>query len=821
MSSVGLDIRYALRMAIKTPGLTAVLLITLALGIGASTTIFSVVSSVVLRPLPYERPDELLRIYTSLIGKVDLPRFGISTPGFDDLRRNCRSCAALGGWETGAASLSTGDRAVRIKATYATHELLPLLAVRPVLGRWFDATEDRPGHPQVIVIGHDLWQRVFAGDPHVIGTQTRLDGAPVTVIGVMPPGFSFPEHQELWVPACLDPATPNAGTSYNLSVVARPAPGASRASIAGEVAVQAKNWTATLNAVGAKLGFPHVDIVPEVVAFHADLIGSIAATLWLLQAAVLFVLLISIVNVANLLLARSETRGREVAVRHALGATRRRLIRQFLTESLMLGLAGGGLGVLAAMWAVDGVTAVIPRSAPRSDEISLDGRAVVFAVACAIVAALIFGLAPILHARRTDLHGALKDGSPRMTGNKARLRVRRALVVGELALAVVLVVGCTVMVRSFLRLQDVQLGFAPDHLLTFGVELPEAGYPPDAVDAFWHRLDARLRAIPGVARAGLIDELPPLHDKNISGFTLPGHSPGDEPLWMTDHIQGISPEALDTLGARIVRGRGLAASDDAAAPLVALVNESFAAKFFRHGDPIGQQVRLLYTSEMNFTVVGIIGDVKRSGLDQPAGAELILPIWQFPRKGIAYLDRREFGVVRTLGDPTALFPAIQRAVAELDPSVPVFQLRTMDDLMWDAVARPRFLMFLLSSFAGIALVLAAVGIYGVMAHTVAQRTHEIGLRVALGAQPAQVRAMVLRQAASLVAVGIAVGLTVAVVMSAALGGPLRELLYGDELAQPLVLIVVAVVVAATALIATWLPARRATLVEPTVALRAE
>jgi ABC-type antimicrobial peptide transport system permease subunit len=290
---------------------------------------------------------------------------------------------------------------------------------------------------------------------------------------------------------------------------------------------------------------------------------------------------------------------------------------------------------------------------------------------------------------------------------------------------------------------------------------------------------------------------------------------------MTDHIQGISPEALDTLGARIVRGRGLAASDDAAAPLVALVNESFAAKFFRHGDPIGQQVRLLYTSEMNFTVVGIIGDVKRSGLDQPAGAELILPIWQFPRKGIAYLDRREFGVVRTLGDPTALFPAIQRAVAELDPSVPVFQLRTMDDLMWDAVARPRFLMFLLSSFAGIALVLAAVGIYGVMAHTVAQRTHEIGLRVALGAQPAQVRAMVLRQAASLVAVGIAVGLTVAVVMSAALGGPLRELLYGDELAQPLVLIVVAVVVAATALIATWLPARRATLVEPTVALRAE
>jgi putative ABC transport system permease protein len=824
MSSLWIDIRYALRMLVKAPRLTAILLITLALGIGASTTIFSVVNSVVLAPLPYQQPDALVRAYIEITGKKGMPRLGLSVPGYLGLARSCRSCAAVGAWTRGSASLASGDRAVRVKATFASHTLLPLLGVRPVLGRWFDEREDQPGPPQVIVLGYDVWQRVFAADRSIVGKQIHMDAQPVTVIGVMPPGFSFPEHEEVWVPARFDPTQPYAAASFNLAAVIRVAPGASITSVRDELDGSAKGWTDELNAIGSTIGFPPMVIHAQVVAFQADLVGSLSTTLWLLQAAVLFVLLISVVNVANLLLARSETRTREVAIRHALGANRRRLLRQFITESLILGLLGGGLGILVAMWALDGVTRMVPREAPRVDEIALDAPAVVFAVACSIAAALVFGLAPILHARRTDIHGALKDGSPRMTGNKARLRVRRALVIGELALAVVLVVGCCAMVRSFLRLQRVEPGFAPDHLLTFGIELPKQSYPGDTVAAYWHRLHDRMQALPGVRSAGLLSALPPKTETSTNGITFPGRTAGapDEPDWLTDYIQLADDHALETLGARIVRGRAFAAGDGPNAPTVAMVNEAFAAKFFRGRDPIGQRIKMPFAKFVEMTVVGVVGDVKRAGLDQPTGAELILPLWQCPAMWPEPdWERQMYTVLRTTGDPADLIPAVQRAAAELDPGLPVFAIRTMDDVMWEAVARPRFLLFLLSSFAGIALLLAAVGIYGVMAHTVAQRTHEIGLRVALGARPAQVRAMVLRQAATLVATGVGVGLAAAIALSMILGAALRDLFYGEPLAQPLVLAAVALAVTATALLATWIPARRATQVQPTVALRAE
>jgi putative ABC transport system permease protein len=823
MSSLWLDVRYALRMMGKAPGLTAVLLVTLALGIGATTTIFSVVNSVVLRPLPYEQPERLVRVYTEIIGKLGLPNLGMTLRGFQQLQQGCRTCTAAGAWNERSAALAGGDRPIRVQVVYATSSLLPLLGVRPMLGRWFDASEDQPGDRQVLVLGHDLWQRGFGGDPTLIGKQIHLDAVPLTVIGVMPPGFRFPERAEVWVPANLDYAR-DEGAGFNLSVVARLAPGTSRAAFAAELTPQTRVWTDDLNKLIATKGLPPMVIRAEVRPFQSDLVGSLATTLWLLQGAVLFVLLISIVNVANLLLARSETRTREVAVRHALGASRRRLIRQFLTESLILGLGGGGLGILVAMWAIDGVTALIPRAAPRAGEIALDGRAVVFAVVCSIGAALVFGLAPILHARRTDLHGALKDGSPRMTGSKARLRVRRALVIGEIGLAVVLVVGCTVMVRSFLRLQQVELGFAPDHLLTFGIDLPDRSYPAAPGDAFWHRLDERIHALPGVRAAGLIGELPPAHGKDVDAIMFPGRSPGgpDEPDWVTDFIQVADDHLIDALGARIVRGRAFTRADDANAPFVLMINEAFATKFFRGRDPIGQKVKLLEGDEPELTVVGVIADVKQSGIDQPSGPELIVSLRQYTALwGPRFPRRKMYVTLRTTGDPAALIPAVQRVIAELDPGLPVFDVRTMDDVMWEAVARPRFLMFLLTSFAGIALLLAAVGIYGVMAHTVAQRTHEIGLRVALGARPAQVRAMVMRQAATLVAAGVGVGLVAAIVLSAALGAALRGLFYGGHLAQPVLLAGVALAVTATALIATWIPARRATQVQPTVALRSE
>ncbi len=516
MGSLWLDIRYALRIMGKAPGLTAVLAITLALGIGASTTIFSVVNSVVLRPLPYAQPDRLVRVYTEFKGGLGLDRFWVSAPEYDDLQKGCRThCESVAAWARGTASLSGGDRPVRIEAAYATHSLLPLLGVKPLLGRWFDANEDRPGDPTVIVLGYDVWKRAFGGDKRIVGRTIQSDATPVTVIGVMPPGFDFLDREEAWLPLNVDYAKANRGGHY-LNVVARLTPNASIASLRAELDALQAQWS---KAAPHPLGTPTHPMIA--LPFQADLVGGLATTLWLLQGAVLLVLLISIVNVANLLLARSETRTREVAVRHALGASRSRLLRQFLTESMLLAILGGALGVLVAVWALDGVAALIPKSAPRANEISLDVSAVVFAVACAMGAALLFGMAPILHARRTNLHGALKDGSNRMTSSKARLRVRRALVIGEIALAVVLVIGCTVMVRSFIKLQSVELGMKPDHLLTFELELPTKTYPGTTGAQFWDRLQQRLRALPGVRAATLVDGMPPARPINATISSSP------------------------------------------------------------------------------------------------------------------------------------------------------------------------------------------------------------------------------------------------------------------------------------------------------------
>ena len=812
-------------MMVKAPGLTAVLAITLALGIGASTTIFSVVNSVVLRPLPYDQPDQLVRVYTEFLGKMQLKSFWLSPPEFDDLQKGCRSCAFVGGWARGSASLSGGDRPVRIQAAYATSQLLPLLGVKPLLGRTFDASEDRPGDPTVVVLGYDVWQRAFGGARDVVGRQIHLDAMPVTVIGVMPKGFDFLDGEEAWVPADFDYAKANRGGHF-VNTLVRLKPGVSLAQFQAELAALANSW-GQLKAPKRHAIFPGQHPMVAV-PFQADLVGSLATTLWLLQGAVLFVLLISIVNVANLLIARADTRSREIAVRHALGANRRRLMRQFITESVILGLLGGALGVLVAVWAVDGVTALIPKAAPRASEITLDGTAVVFAVVCSIVAALLFGIAPIVHARKTDLHGALKDGSPRMTGSKARLRLRRALVITEIALAVVLVVGCTVMIRSFIRLQHVDLGFSPAKTLTFGIELPQKTYPGTTGDQFWDRLEARMKALPGVTGVTMLDGMIPTRTINANDFELPGRTKPnkDEPPWNVDYFQSMNAGGFEAMGAKIVRGRGIEAQDVAGAPYVVVINEAFAKKFFAHEDPIGKQLQVTYFPDPNKvvlnTIVGVVHDVKNAGVDKNAGTEL----W-VPRAQEAVLndpptsDNIQYVMVHTTGDPGELTPAVYRAVAEIDPRLPLFQVRTMDDLMWDAVARPRFLTFLLSCFAGIALLLAAVGIYGVMAHTVAQRTHEIGLRVALGAQPAHVRRMVVKQAASLVAAGVAVGLAAAIVLEQVLTSSLRGLFYGEHLSQPVLLVAVAIAVAATALLATWLPVRRATSVQPIVALRSE
>jgi putative ABC transport system permease protein len=806
-------------MMAKQPGLTAILALTLALGIGASTTIFSVVSSVVLKPLPYHEPDRLVRVFVEAPAE-GLDRFPLSVPELYDLRAECQTCMRVSGFARGTASLSGGERPVRIDAMFSNHELLPMLGVQPHLGRFFDASEDRPGDYSVILLGYNVWQRAFGGDPEVIGRTIQMDAMPVKVIGVMPAGFDFLDRAEAWMPANLDVAKENRN-SHNWHAIVRLKDGVSFEAFQDELVALRGRWSQRKTMAEGVKGM-HVHTINDEhrmigVPFHTDLVGSLARTLWLLQAAVLLVLLIAMVNIANLLLARAETRRREVAVRHALGASQRRLLRQFVTESWVLGILGGGLGILVAAWAVDGVTALIPSSAPRVDEIAVDGRAVAFALAATGFATLVFGVVPILYTRKTDLHGALKATS-RTTASRTSLRARRALVIAEIAFAVVLVIGCVVMVRSFARLQRVELGYLPERALVFNIEAPVKTYPGTTVEVYWHRLEDKLRALPGVERVSLLSGLPPFRYNNQNGFHIPGRTENLAVPWIVDYWQLAGSDLPAALGARVVKGRSIDARDTAATPGVVMVNEAFVAKFLPGVDPIGLRVQMA-SDKYDQTIVGVVADYKQGGVDQPSGTEVFVPVYQLsairPGQAPASLNV----IVRTTGDAEPLFPEVQRVVKELDPTIPVYKLRTLDDVHWESIARPRFLTLLLVCFAIVALVLAAVGIYGVMAHTVVQRTSEIGLRVALGAQPKQVRALVLRQAAFLVAFGVGVGLAVTIGLELALGDALERLFYGERLAQPLLIVVVAIVVAGAALLATWIPVRRATQVQPTEAMR--
>jgi predicted permease len=814
MGNVWNDLRFSLRMMARQPGFTAILVITLALGIGATTTIFSVVNSVVIKPLPYKDPDQLVRVYTEFLGQMQLKRFWISPPEYNDLRTQCKSCASVAAIGRGTASLSGGDRPVRVDAAFTSYTLADTLGVQPMLGRFYNAEEDRVGDPTqtdppVVVLSYGLWRSSFGADPGVIGKHITLDAMPVTIIGVMPPGFDYPGGGiEAWAPYGIDPNSERRG-SHGLEVTVRLKKGVSIEQFRGELDGLMAAW-GSVKGAGKDVHAIQKGAHPMVAyPLKGEVLGSLATTLWLLQGAVLLVLLIAIANVTNLLLARAEARSREIAVRHAVGAGRGRLVQQLVTEAMTLGLVGGALGVLVAVWSLDATVALIPKSAPRVHEIRLDTAALVFALGASLVSSLLFGLAPILHTHRTDLHGALKDGTKSATGSRGRLRVRRALVIAEIALAMVLVIGCGLMVKSFTRLQHVDLGFKPDRLLTFEIELPQKTYPDVAsAHGFYRRTLERMRALPGVEAVTLLDGLPPYRPINANDLSFPDKTPPPKGglVWNTDYWQVVADDGIEMLGMKIVKGRDISRNDE---------------------DPIGQRVQVAPWGDKppTQTIVGVVANSKHAGIDRPSGTEAYMPLWQGPEiwsgGGTLEPERSTYVMIRTKGDPAAMAPAAQRTLRDLDPTLAASKLRTMDGVLWEAVARPRFIMFLLGEFALLALALAAIGIYGVMSYSVAQRTHELGIRAALGARPEQLRAMVLRQGATIVAIGVGVGLVAAFALQTVLDRALKSVLYGASIADPLLFVLVTAAVVGAAFFATWIPARRATRVPPTVALRSE
>jgi predicted permease len=806
------DLRYALRSFRKSPGFTLVAICTLALGIGATTAIFSVVNGVLLRPLPYANPTSLVMLWNRWQG---WPATWLSQPEYWDFSEQTHSFDGIAAFTNGTENLTGDGNPERVRAGLVTANAFPLLGVQPALGRVFVAEEDRPGSG-VAVISDGLWRRRFGADPAIVGRSILLNDSSVTVLGVMPPGFQLPldftgQPMDLWRPLALnrDSAAVAGRGNHGLNAFARLKPGVTVAAANADVGVIATRMT-ELYPQEEPTGFGSF-----IVSVSQQVMGDVRPALLLLLGATGFVLLVACANVANLLLARSEVRQREVAVRTALGAGRGRLVRQMLTESVVLALAGGALGLLLADWGLHALLASAPTGIPRLGEVGMDGRVLAFALIASIGTGILFGLAPALHLAVRDLHLVLKSSGRGSTAGGARRRVRHALVVSEIAVAFVLVIGGALLIQSFVRLRAVDAGFNPANVLTMQISLSPSRYvSSDRVHAFYRTLIDRTRALPGVQSAGAIRALPMDGVIGDWGFTVEG-SPLSPGTHMAGDWQVVSPGYFRTMQVPLEHGRLFTDADGADAPGAILMNEALARRAFPDGDAIGRRVRMGGERDWR-TVVGIVGNVRQRGLDADIRPELYLPHAQFP-KGERSALRDMYLVIRTAHDPAAITSAVRREVHALDPTVPIASVRTMDTVVGSWAAERRLSMSVLTILAAVALALAAVGTYGVMSYAVAQRTQEIGLRVALGAQPGDVVRLVVRQGAGLALAGVGIGLVAAF----ALTRFMHNMLYQVGATDPATFAGIAVLLAGTALVATYIPARRATRVNPVIAMRAD
>jgi len=818
MQSLLQDLRYGLRMLLHKPGFAAVAVITLALGIGANTAIFSVVNTVLLRPLPYREPGKLVRVYTEF-PTMNLKKFWMSPPEFVDIQNEADSWESIGAWATTGRNVATStDEPVRVTAAIVTRGLIDTLAIQPAIGRNFTPEEDRNGGPQTALISDGLWRRAFGKQADIVGQQIQINSQPTTVVGVMPPGYVFPpgsnDPAEVWQPLQLNPANPGNRGNHGLYVIGRLKPDVKVEQARSEMDSLTTGWKSQNRAQHLPGPENHPILM---VPLHEDVVGAARPAVLMLLGAVAFVLLIACVNVANLLLARAEARRREFSIRLALGAGRNRLLRQFLAEGMILVVLGAAAGILLAKVGLGLVLAASPDSIPRTAEIGIDPTVLGFTLGVSILSIIVFALAPLLQMRDRDLATTLRGSGQRTSGGGGSHRLRKTLVVAEIALAVIPVIGSGLMIRAFWKLQQVAVGFEPRGVTAFNLQLPASRYQPQDRMRFANQLEERLGALPGVKSASVASGLPPLRPINANDTDIEDYQrTPDGPAENVDYWNTVNEGYFKTMGIRTLEGRTFEASDrNESAQKVMVINQSMARRFWQDS-PIGRRVNPGFqTPPVWFTVVGIVEDTKNLGVDKPAGTELYFLRPQTVAFGVS--NRLSFVVGSEGTSAAAIASAIRSTVSELDPSVPIFQLQTMSDVVADSLVRPRFLSLLLGAFSVIALSLAAIGIYGVMAYSVTQRTQEIGVRVALGATTRNVLAMVVGEGLKMTVVGLAVGLTGAFWLTRWMA----SLLFEVSATDPFTFAMVGIALTAVGLLACFVPARRAAKVDPMVALRYE
>jgi putative ABC transport system permease protein len=812
METLFKELRYGIRSLLKHPGFTAIAVITLALGIGANTAMFSVINGVLLRPLPYHEPDRLVTIWeeSPQRGLYQLP---VSFANFRDWVDQNHVFEQISAYTFTNLNLTGAGEPTRLLAVRSSANLFSLIGAAPLLGRAFLTEEDKEGANRVVILGHALWQSRFGSDPEIVGKSLTLNNQSYTVVGVMSSNSQFPvgfgylgkvlnDPVDLYVPLAATSKETGRG-NYSFFSIGRLKPGVTIDQAQAEMTTIEGRLEQQYPEGNTGIG---ISLIPT----QEQTVKEIRPALLVLLGAVAFMLLIACANIANLLLVRAASRQKEIAIRTALGASRLRVLRLLLTESLMLSFAGGCLGLLLAIWGTDALMALAPDNIPRLNEVAVDARVFGFTLAVSLVTGIFFGLIPAIHASKPDLNEALKEGSRGSMASTAGKRTRSVLVAVEVALSLVLLIGAGLMIKSFFRLQQMNLGFNPDNVLAVNLSLSSSRYPEDRQQvAFFREAIERLQSLPGIKSAGATTGLPLTLSLSGSDFRIEGRPEPEAGKEMIIYTRSVSPDYFGTLGISLIKGRDFSERDKSDAPKAAIINNDLARIYFPNEDPIGKRITF-DDAQSWISIVGVIGDVKQLGLDSSAKPEVYFPYPQMAAPSMSL-------VVRTASDPLSLAGAVKSQIQMIDKDLPIDEAKTMQQLLAESISGRRFNMLLLTVFAVVALVLAIVGIYGVMSYTVTQRTHEIGIRVAIGAQSRDVFRMVIGQGMMLAMIGVAFGL----IGAFGLTRLMTTMLFGVEPTDPATFVSIALLLTAVALVACYIPGRRATKVNPLVALRYE